>query len=38
MASIHLREIAEVEPLLARELHHIASQLEAEATDIEARN
>jgi hypothetical protein len=35
MAAIHLREIAEAEPLIARELHHIASQLEAEAADIE---
>lgn len=37
MATIQLREIADGEPLVARELYQIASQLEAEAADIEAR-
>jgi len=35
-AAAHLREMAEAEPGLAYELRHIASQLEVEASDMEA--
>jgi hypothetical protein len=35
MAATQLREIAAGEPLIARKLHHISSQLEAEAAVIE---
>jgi hypothetical protein len=35
MAAIQLRELADSSPEIARELHHIADQLEAEASDIE---
>ena len=38
MAARHLRELADSAPEIARELRHSADQLEAEASDIEARD
>lgn len=37
VAAIQLPELAEIEPSIARDLRHVASQLDAEAADIEAR-
>ena len=36
MAAAQLRELASEEPRIARELCHIADQLKAEASDMEA--
>jgi hypothetical protein len=35
VAAIQLRELADSSPEIARELHHIADQLDAEASEIE---
>ena len=35
MAAIQLRKLADSSPEIARELHHIADQLVAEALDVE---
>jgi hypothetical protein len=37
MTAVELRELARMDPGIARALNHIADQLEAEAADIEAR-
>jgi hypothetical protein len=37
MTAIQMRELADYAPKIARELRHVADQLEAEAADIEAR-
>jgi hypothetical protein len=37
MAAIQLRELADSSPEIARELHHIADQLEAEASDMDGQ-
>jgi hypothetical protein len=38
MVAIELRKLAELEAAIAHTLNGIADQLDAEATDIEARN
>ena len=37
MTAIRVRELADDAPEIARELRHVADQLEAEAADMEAR-